>query len=1192
MKRFLITFFLVLTLCSSSYAVDELDATKPANSDLISTYPSYLRETRTTVNEIIDSLDQAYIGTNGSYGYVGVANSGKITWSSASPTDGTWSVGDICFNSASSTENDYWICSTAGTPGTWRRSDYSDTLSNTELANFVLLADVKRNINQADETYGRSTTATNVTASTTSSVFGSGDALLLTTVTSTNSYLLGYTTLLNGLSAGYYTFVFDLNVISATTATVAASTSGDSYTTTLAQGHHIVSIPFYFDGSTNTNCSVVVSTPSAGTQCSIESIRVFSGVKSISTINTLILASSVPASGTWLKGDKAFSTADSRGMWACTAGGTPGTWVVANGDVSKVSTPTNHQIGVWTGDGTLKGLSVTGSKVMCTDANGEPVACTNLTDTTLTGITGIVKSNGTTFSAAVAGTDYTNIKNVRSIGEWSGDLDAAVAALDVEANAGEDFVIVIDQATTMSADVDLSSLSNASSISLVFLDKPDAVLTLDNDDDLTIATGPAEYDFSHFAISGTASITFNYSVAARVSTYAQLADAIICTPSTIIVAADIDLTANGGSTTTVPSGTKLTCTPGSVITTDADDTLVYAVGSYGPGPDVTWQCFSGAGVSFAVGTVREVYPEWWGIDGTSDQVEINYAITATPSVVKLLALAYSINDSIELSSGKELVGQGLTPTVITSTSATDSPVIIDGITIGLKNVKVVFYDNFTGVGIDCRGVTQTSTRQLTFDNVSVYQYEVGTTTTAYTADALISFEGTTPAWSGYNYFIKVVTVGGKYGLKTGTKSFTFSTFEQCQFSYAGLWNLYLVGAAHCVFNNMDCPQGGQLAESTDLDRSESHGGYYISGSRNIVLNGVWDEHNAIRYYGTNSKNPMFIDSDCLNIQVNGQGYYNRLASGGLVFSAVYPEKMGQLETLRITDQWGGSSPGLQTGAKNVLKNPLMKYFDTTGAIPYGWSIENATGDPPAVAYSTSDSPARLSGALTFQPAALSTYTNIYQVIYHNETAGYPIVTLADWVGKYIYLTAWIKQYNVDAGIDDADVRIGLQHTTSVSSELGASRLNIGAKGLEDKWVYISQALLITDTISVASDVKRIVASFCVVNDKADLKIAGVSVSLDSIPALFETPDSFVLSGSVAFDPAELVDGAGETTTVTVYGARVGDRVAAAFSLDLQGIILAAWVSADDTVSVRLQNETAGTLDLGSGTLAVKVFKDY
>lgn len=80
-----------------------------------------------------------------------------------------------------------------------------------------------------------------------------------------------------------------------------------------------------------------------------------------------------------------------------------------------------------------------------------------------------------------------------------------------------------------------------------------------------------------------------------------------------------------------------------------------------------------------------------------------------------------------------------------------------------------------------------------------------------------------------------------------------------------------------------------------------------------------------------------------------------------------------------------------------------------------------------------------------------------------------------------------------------------------------------------------------------------------------------------------------LVGQATYDPGNLVDAAGVTTTVTVTGAVLGDRVSGvSFSLDLQGITVTAWVSAADTVSVRFQNETGGALDLASGTLRVKV----
>lgn len=83
-----------------------------------------------------------------------------------------------------------------------------------------------------------------------------------------------------------------------------------------------------------------------------------------------------------------------------------------------------------------------------------------------------------------------------------------------------------------------------------------------------------------------------------------------------------------------------------------------------------------------------------------------------------------------------------------------------------------------------------------------------------------------------------------------------------------------------------------------------------------------------------------------------------------------------------------------------------------------------------------------------------------------------------------------------------------------------------------------------------------------------------------------------LNASAVYDPPSLADGAGATTTVALSGAELSDFARASFSLDLQGITLTAWVSAADTVSVRFQNESGGTLDLASGTLRVNVTKGF
>lgn len=75
---------------------------------------------------------------------------------------------------------------------------------------------------------------------------------------------------------------------------------------------------------------------------------------------------------------------------------------------------------------------------------------------------------------------------------------------------------------------------------------------------------------------------------------------------------------------------------------------------------------------------------------------------------------------------------------------------------------------------------------------------------------------------------------------------------------------------------------------------------------------------------------------------------------------------------------------------------------------------------------------------------------------------------------------------------------------------------------------------------------------------------------------------------VTYDPPSLADGAGAEVDITVTDALLGDTAEASFSLDTQGINVDAQVTATNLVTVRLQNETGSTVDLGSGALRVRV----
>ena len=77
--------------------------------------------------------------------------------------------------------------------------------------------------------------------------------------------------------------------------------------------------------------------------------------------------------------------------------------------------------------------------------------------------------------------------------------------------------------------------------------------------------------------------------------------------------------------------------------------------------------------------------------------------------------------------------------------------------------------------------------------------------------------------------------------------------------------------------------------------------------------------------------------------------------------------------------------------------------------------------------------------------------------------------------------------------------------------------------------------------------------------------------------------------STGVDIASLIDAAGATQTIAVPGVRLGDMVIGmGWSIDLAGITVTAYVSASDVVSMRVQNESGGTVDLAPATVTLLI----
>lgn len=90
---------------------------------------------------------------------------------------------------------------------------------------------------------------------------------------------------------------------------------------------------------------------------------------------------------------------------------------------------------------------------------------------------------------------------------------------------------------------------------------------------------------------------------------------------------------------------------------------------------------------------------------------------------------------------------------------------------------------------------------------------------------------------------------------------------------------------------------------------------------------------------------------------------------------------------------------------------------------------------------------------------------------------------------------------------------------------------------------------------------------------------------------FQSVFDTIYAGKATIDVASLADGAGSTSTITIPGVALGDHVISiAAGVDLAGITVSGYVSAANTVALRFQNESGGTLDLASTSYSVIVGK--
>jgi hypothetical protein len=231
-------------------------------------------------------------------------------------------------------------------------------------------------------------------------------------------------------------------------------------------------------------------------------------------------------------------------------------------------------------------------------------------------------------------------------------------------------------------------------------------LTFDDGSRL-ITSGPPHQIFSE---NSTGFVTINWnSPTVYVSWWGSGNDNLLdaeasFTAGTLVVTEDVYVDTN----TTIDANKTLVVDRGAVVRrVTGDETLTFAAGSYlSAGP---YQITNADMLVFSNGQPFG-YAEWYGVDGTSDETEINYAIAAV-EVVQLLNKRYTTDNSIDLTADAvKLLGCGCgeneTEIYFDFTATQDEPIVnVSGNYIEIRDIRFRFSEMVSNTDTDANVIS-------------------------------------------------------------------------------------------------------------------------------------------------------------------------------------------------------------------------------------------------------------------------------------------------------------------------------------------------------------------------------------------------------------------------------------------------------------------------------------------------------
>lgn len=206
------------------------------------------------------------------------------------------------------------------------------TSKENDQAETILVSDKALQIPINSGGFGASSNAVGVVGVNSTNTFGAfGYQLTAGAAFATASWNQSFTTALNGLAAGLYTAVFDVQNVTGEVLEVVTTASVTTNRFFLLKGRHVLNVPVYWDGTSSQTLGIqLVNWLANGHQAVVSSIRLFSGRVNLTTQNTVAYANAAPTTLQWEPGDRTIRLTPTVGQpkaWVCTAGGTPGTHV-------------------------------------------------------------------------------------------------------------------------------------------------------------------------------------------------------------------------------------------------------------------------------------------------------------------------------------------------------------------------------------------------------------------------------------------------------------------------------------------------------------------------------------------------------------------------------------------------------------------------------------------------------------------------------------------------------------------------------------------------------------------------------------------------------------------------------------------------------------------------------------------------